>query len=61
MNFFRQYISPILILVMFLFALVLVSSRAFLPSDLASPAPVVSEELGIITNLVYPSLPSNFF
>ncbi len=52
MSFFRQYISPLLILVMFLAALVLVTSRAFLPSDLASPAPVVSEELGIITNLV---------
>ncbi len=48
MNFFRQYISPLLILIMFLVALVAVSSRAFLPSDLASPAPVASEELGII-------------
>ena len=47
MSFFRQYISPLLILIMFLVALVAVSSRAFLPSDLASPAPVASEELGM--------------
>ena len=61
MSFFRQYISPILILIMFLVALVAVSSRAFLPSDLAAPAPVVTEELGIITNSVYPSSLSNLF
>ena len=61
MNFFRQYISPILILIMFLVALVAVTSRAFLPSDLASPAPVVPEELGIIINSIYPPSPFNFF
>ncbi|MDJ0678940.1 MAG: hypothetical protein QNJ18_03645 [Xenococcaceae cyanobacterium MO_167.B52] len=61
MNFFRQYISPILILIMFLVALVAVTSRAFLPDDLASPAPVVPEELGIIIHTVYPSSLSNFF
>ncbi|MDJ0532889.1 MAG: hypothetical protein QNJ70_10400 [Xenococcaceae cyanobacterium MO_207.B15] len=50
MSFFRQYISPLIILIMFLVALVAVSSRAFLPSDLASPAPVASEELGMTLN-----------
>ncbi|MDJ0746330.1 MAG: hypothetical protein QNJ32_23610 [Xenococcaceae cyanobacterium MO_167.B27] len=50
MSFFRQYISPLIILIMFLVALVAVSSRAFLPSDLASPAPVSSEELGMTLN-----------
>ncbi len=39
-SFFRQYIAPFLIFVLFLFALVLMSSRSFLPSDLVSPAPV---------------------
>ncbi len=52
MNFFRQYISPLIVLIMFLVALVAVSSRAFLPSDMASPAPIASEELGVITGFV---------
>ena len=62
MNFFRQYISPLLILIMFLVALVAVSSRAFLPSDLASPAPIASEELGIImTNAINLFVIPDFF
>ncbi len=62
MNFFRQYISPLLILIMFLVALVAVSSRAFLPSDLASPAPIGSEELGImITNSINLFVIPDFF
>ena len=40
MSFFRQYITPLIILAMFIVALVAVSSRAFLPSDMAQPAPV---------------------
>lgn len=40
MQFFRQYIAPILIFVIFIFTLVLVTSRAFLPSDMVLPAPV---------------------
>ncbi|WP_267384285.1 hypothetical protein [Cyanobacterium sp. uoEpiScrs1] len=40
MIFFRQYIAPLLILLIFLVALVSVSIRAFLPSDMATPAPV---------------------
>ena len=40
MSFFRQYIAPLLIVLIFVFALVVMSSRAFLPSDLAQPAPV---------------------
>lgn len=40
MNFFRRYISPFIIFAMFLLALVAISSRAFLPSDMAAPAPV---------------------
>jgi hypothetical protein len=47
MNFFRQYISPFLILAMFLLALAAVSSRAFLDSDMAAPAPVNVEEVGL--------------
>jgi hypothetical protein len=48
MNFFRQYVSPFLILAMFLIALAAVSSRAFLDSDLAAPAPVSFEEVGFL-------------
>lgn len=49
MTFFRQYIIPFLILAMFLLALTAVSSRAFLPSDMAAPAPVTgNEEVGFL-------------
>jgi hypothetical protein len=44
MAIFRQYIAPLLIVLTFLFALVTVSSRIFLPSDMAAPAPI--EEVG---------------
>lgn len=40
MAFFRQYIAPLLIVLVFLVALVAVSSRIFLPSDMAAPAPI---------------------
>lgn len=43
MSFFRQYIIPFIILAIFIVALVAVSSRAFLPSDMAQPAPVETE------------------
>ncbi|AFZ33965.1 hypothetical protein Sta7437_0353 [Stanieria cyanosphaera PCC 7437] len=45
MNFFRQYLTPLLTILIFLVALVAVSARIFLPSDLAAPAPVTPEEL----------------
>ena len=45
MAFFRQYIAPVLIVLIFLVALVAVSARAFLSSDLAAPAPI--EDLGM--------------
>jgi hypothetical protein len=38
MAFFRQYVAPLLIVLVFLVALVAVSSRIFLPSDMAAPA-----------------------
>jgi hypothetical protein len=42
MNFFRQYISPLIIFLVFLVALVAVSARIFLPADMAAPAPIES-------------------
>jgi hypothetical protein len=40
MAIFRQYIAPLIILFVFLFALLAVSSRIFMPMDMAAPAPV---------------------
>lgn len=40
MAIFRQYIAPLLIVLVFLVALVAVSSRIFMAEDMAAPAPV---------------------
>jgi len=40
MAIFRQYIAPLLIVLVFLVALLAVSSRIFLVDDMAAPAPV---------------------
>jgi len=40
MAFFRQYIAPLIVVLIFLVALVAVSARIFLPGDLQAPAPV---------------------
>ena len=47
MAFFRQYISPFLIVLVFLVALVAVSARIFLPSDMAAPAPIEDIDLAV--------------
>lgn len=39
MVIFRQYIAPLLVVLVFLVALVAVSARIFLPNDMAAPAP----------------------
>ncbi len=39
MTFFRQYIAPFFIVLIFLVALLAVSARIFLPADMAQPAP----------------------
>lgn len=39
MAIFRQYIAPLIVVLVFLVALVAVSARIFLPSDMAAPAP----------------------
>ena len=44
MAIFRQYIAPLIVVLVFLLALVAVSARIFLPEDMAAPAPV--EEVG---------------
>ena len=45
MAIFRQYIAPLFAVLIFFFALVAVSARIFLPSDMAAPAPI--EEVGV--------------
>lgn len=39
MTFFRQYVAPFLIVLVFLVALLAVSARIFLVDDMAAPAP----------------------
>ncbi|MEL6927597.1 MAG: hypothetical protein AAFO95_03055 [Cyanobacteria bacterium J06600_6] len=45
MSFFRQYIAPLIVVLIFLVALFAVSIRIFLPSDMAAPAPISQLEL----------------
>lgn len=40
MGFFRSYIAPFFIVLIFAIAMLAVSARIFLPSDLAAPAPI---------------------
>lgn len=40
MTFFRSYIAPLLIVLTFVVAMVAVSARIFLPSDMMAPAPI---------------------
>lgn len=40
MSFLRQYVAPLMVLLIFLIALFAVSIRIFLPSDMAAPAPI---------------------
>lgn len=47
MAIFRQYIIPLLVVLVFLVALVAVSARIFLPSDMAAPAPITNEQLSV--------------
>lgn len=47
MTFFRAYIAPLLIVLTFVVAMVAVSARIFLPSDMMAPAPV-GEPVGIL-------------
>ncbi|MEM7555191.1 MAG: hypothetical protein AAF378_14020 [Cyanobacteria bacterium P01_A01_bin.84] len=51
MSIFRQYIAPLLVVLIFFVALIAVSARIFLPSDMAAPAPIEeSKQLGMLNN-----------
>jgi hypothetical protein len=47
MVFFRSYVLPFLIVLVFLVAMVAVSARIFLPSDMMAPAPVEGMEVSM--------------
>lgn len=51
MAFIRQYILPFLIVLTFLVALVAVSARIFLPTDMAQPAPIEDTSPAILLPL----------
>ena len=65
MSIFRQYILPLLVVLVFFVALVAVSARIFLPSDMAAPAPIETDgEVGFAFNeqsvaFYYPQLQKN--
>lgn len=40
MAFFRQYIAPFVVMLVFFLALIATSARIFLPADMAGPAPI---------------------
>jgi hypothetical protein len=40
MAIFRQYIAPLIVVLIFCLSLVAVSARIFLPQDMAAPAPI---------------------
>jgi hypothetical protein len=40
MSIIRQYIAPLIAILVFFVALVAVSARIFLPADMAAPAPI---------------------
>lgn len=48
MAIFRQYVAPLIVVLVFLVALLAVSARIFLPNDMAAPAPI--EEVGFISH-----------
>ena len=48
MAILRQYIAPLIAVLIFSLALVAVSARIFLPADMAAPAPI-EEDAGVGT------------
>ncbi|MBT9313098.1 hypothetical protein [Leptothoe kymatousa] len=52
MSIIRSYVIPFLILLVFLFAMVAVSARIWLPSDMLAPAPIDGDELAMAGKLL---------
>ncbi len=65
MAFFRQYVAPFLVVLIFAVALIAVSARIFLPNDLAAPAPIgaldfpacIAQGTGTAADSLRPGLP----
>lgn len=49
MSIFRSYVMPFVILIVFLVAMLAVSARIWLPSDMLAPAPIDGDELALLT------------
>lgn len=47
MSIIRSYVIPFLILIVFLVAMLAVSARIWLPSDMMAPAPIEGDELAM--------------
>lgn len=60
MGFFRQYIAPLFIVLIFAIALLAVSARIFLPSDMMAPAPI-TEPVSAAYISPIAATPSSFF
>ena len=52
MSIIRSYVIPFLILIVFLVAMVAVSARIWLPSDMLAPAPINGDELAIMSRVL---------
>ncbi|MFG6097624.1 hypothetical protein D0962_10825 [Leptolyngbyaceae cyanobacterium CCMR0082] len=48
MSIIRSYVIPFLILLVFLVAMVAVSARIWLPSDMLAPAPMDGDDLAMM-------------
>ena len=48
MSIIRSYVIPFLILIVFLIAMLAVSARIWLPSDMMAPAPIDGDELALM-------------
>ncbi|MEO0351769.1 MAG: hypothetical protein AAF282_17155 [Cyanobacteria bacterium P01_A01_bin.15] len=49
MSIFRSYVMPFVILIVFLVAMLAVSARIWLPSDMMAPAPIEGDELALLS------------
>ena len=47
MAFFRSYIAPLLIVLIFMVAMLAVSARFFIPNDMLAPAPLDNVEQAV--------------
>ncbi len=52
MSIIRSYVIPFLILIVFLVAMLAVSARIWLPSDMLAPAPIDGDELAMVSQVL---------